>query len=321
MKVAVTGATGFVAKAVLSVLKSTGLDAVAIVRVNKGCIPAEIENIFEIGNIGPDTVWDQALKDIDVIIHLAGRAHIMHETSKNPLETYRLINFLGTQLLAESAGKLGVKKFVFLSSVKAKETCLIEAKKASCPNHLNKDPYGLSKLEGERALIKAAEKHKMNWVILRSPLVYGEGVKGNFLSLMRAINNGWILPVGAIRNRRSLIFSENLAEAIVCAATQRTASGTYYVTDGSAVSTPELVTSIAKALDRSPRLLRISPTLLRIAGGILGRSKEIERLLEDLEFDNAEFMLETNWTPTHTMAEGLAKTAYWYKNISGKGSR
>ena len=313
MRYLVTGATGFIGQVVLNTLKKRGHKSIAIVRNRHKASHLIADCCIEVKDIGPDTDWGNTLENLDAIIHAAGRAHVMVETEKNPLETYRKINTFGTKQLTHCAVASQVKKFVLLSSVKAGATSIAD----NDPTHFKvleeDDPYSITKLEGEKAVEAIASSSDMRWSVIRSPLVYGENVRGNFATLMNAVANERFLPFASISNRRSLIYVANLADALVHAATDDKLQGIYHVTDGAPVSTPELIRKIAIALDCTPRLFSIPPALLHCVASIFGKGKEIRRLLEDLEFDDSNFRSDGKWVAPFTMDEGLNSTANWYK--------
>jgi nucleoside-diphosphate-sugar epimerase len=252
-----------------------------------------------------------AMNGVDSVVHLAARTHVMRDTAADPLAEYRRINVTGTQALAEAAQAAGVRRFIFLSSIKVngEGTTLrpYSETDAPCPE----DAYGVSKREAELALSAAAAD--METVVLRPPLLYGPGVKGNFLRLMRAIERGMPLPLGSIHNHRSLLYVGNLVDAIMLSLDHPAAAGkTYLVADDEGISTPGLVRAIAAAMHRPARLLPFPPPLLRFAGAITGKSAAVSRLLGSLQIDSSKIRRELGWQPRHTLKEGLRPTAEWY---------
>ena len=278
-------------------------------------MPSGIESV-RIASIDGTTEWEEALSGVDSIVHLAARVHMLRDDTPDPLNAYREVNVEGTGRLAQAAASAGVRRLVFLSSVKAMAEHsgarpLIEDD-PPCPA----DPYGISKREAEEALEQIAEQSGLETVILRPPLVYGPGVKGNFLTLLRLCDKGLPLPLGAVQNRRSLIFVGNLTSAIHNALTRPEAAGrTYLVADGEDVSTPELIRRLAQALGRKARLLAVPPAWLRTGGRLVGRAEEVERALSSLAVDAARIRNELNWTPPVTLDEGLRRTAEWYLTL------
>lgn len=311
MRVLVTGADGFVGRALLPALTKAGHAARAAVRVPRA---DSAPDAVAIGDIGPETDWTAALDGIEAVIHLAARVHVMRETATDPLDQFRRVNVEGTRRLATAAAA-GVRRFVFVSSVKVngEETAERPFTEADIP--LPEDPYGISKWEAEQILGGTASG--METVVLRPPLVYGPGVKGNFLSLLKLCNRGWPLPLGAIGNARSLIYVGNLADALVRAVDHPAAAGeTFLVSDGEAVSVPELVRRIAAALDRPARLLPVPPGLLRAGAALIGRPGAAKRLLGSLVVDDQRIRKILAWQPPFTMVEGLRETAAWFRSPS-----
>lgn len=308
-RILVTGATGFVGQGLIARLTGDGRSFRSAVRT-----PGEGDAAV-VGDIGPETDWTAALDGIDVVVHLAGRAHVV-KAEADPLAAFRKVNAAGTARLAEQAARAGVRRFVLISSVKAAadvsgRTALTEADPPT-----PKTPYGLSKLEGERALLAAAGK--METVILRPPLVYGPGVGANFLLLLKLVDRGIPLPLGSVRNLRSLIARDNLVDAILTAIdVPGAAGGTFYVTDGTRFSTPDLIRSLAAALGRSARLLPFPPSLLRLPTALLRRSDAANSLLGSLVVDDTAFRAATGWRPPVTAAQAFADVAAWYSQPKG----
>jgi UDP-4-keto-D-QuiNAc 4-reductase len=317
----VTGASGFVGAAVCRSLLATGADVRGAVRQPDRPLPPGVERSV-IGAIGSDTDWAAALAGVDCVIHLAARVHHRREDVPDPSTEYRQVNTQGTARLAEAAARAGVRRLVFVSTAKV----LGEGRDApytSADPPRPEDPYALSKWEAEQALWHRAGASELETVILRPPLVYGPGVRANFLGLMRAIDRGLPLPLGAVRNRRSLLFLDNLVEAIQVAATHPGASGrTYLLSDGEDLSTPELVRRIAVALDRPVRLVAVPPAWLRLAARLVGQKGVVDRLLGSLAVESSEIRRELGWSPKCTVSQGLARTATWFREthpIRGRG--
>jgi nucleoside-diphosphate-sugar epimerase len=267
------------------------------------------------GGVGPATDWRPALLGISAVVHLAARAHVT-ETGADALERFRAVNSAGTRHLAEAAAAAGVRRFVFLSSVKAmgesspRDRALTEADTPA-----PEDAYGISKREGEIALLDVAASSGLEPVILRAPLVYGPGVKGNFLRLMRLVDRGIPLPFGAVANRRSLVARANLAAALALCLRHPDAAGeTFLVADGEDLSTPELIRRLARALERPARLFPLPPALLSRVGRLIGREPEIARLTGDLAIDSGTIRARLGWQPVVAVDEALAETAAWYRS-------
>ncbi|QXP84586.1 SDR family oxidoreductase [Methylococcus sp. Mc7] len=310
MKILVTGANGFVGRHLVTVLVERGHRVTAAVRRDDAALPAGIAEIRVVGDIGPDTDWTGALDGIDAVVHLAARVHVMRETAPAPLSRFRQVNVLGTKCLARAAARTGVGHFVYLSSVKVHgETSPEGTPFTEAMTPAPEDAYGLSKWEAEQALAGIAAETGLGVTVFRPPLVYGPGVRANFARLVEAVRRGVPLPFGAVQNRRSLVYVGNLADAIATSLSRAEAIGqTFLVSDGTALSTAELVRSIAQALQRKPRLPAIPPALLRLAGALTGKRAEIGRLLGDLAVDDSLLRSRLGWHPRYGLEEGLAAT-------------
>ncbi|MDA3902776.1 MAG: SDR family oxidoreductase [Desulfuromusa sp.] len=313
--VLVTGATGFVGRAVCGKLLDQSIKVHGAVRGagNLTKLPAGAQAV-SIDGVGPDTDWSAALLGVDTVIHLAARVHVMDDTSEDPLVAYRQVNVAGTENLARQAVACGVKRLVFISTVKVHgEECDVTYTEDSVLSP--QDPYGVSKLEAEVALQRIADETGLEVVIIRPPLVYGPGVKANFLRLLGIVDRGIPLPFASIDNRRSLVYLGNLVDAISLCATHSEAGGhAFLVSDGDDVSTPVLIRRLAKALQRPARLIPFPTRLMRLAGKMLGKTNAVDRLVGSLTLDKSNLKHQLGWQPPFTMAEGLAKTAIWYKS-------
>ncbi len=249
MKALVTGATGFVGMALCDRLAASGYGVVPAVRSKSG-LPNEVV----VGNLDASTDWLPALIGCDAVVHLAARVHVMGDTAQNPLALYLATNTEATLNLARQAAEAGVKRFVFISTIKVNgEGCDAPYRETDVP--APEDAYAISKWEAEQGLQRIAADTGLEVVTLRPPLVYGPGVKANFLRLLRTVERGWPLPLGAIRNLRSLLYLGNFVDAIrVCAEHPAAAGQTFLLDDGEPVSTPELVRAVAHAMGRPARL-------------------------------------------------------------------
>ncbi|MBI2360899.1 MAG: NAD-dependent epimerase/dehydratase family protein [Deltaproteobacteria bacterium] len=320
MKALVTGASGFIACHLLPLLQARGWYVRGAVRRRERLqrVPPGVEGVV-VGGLGPETDWSAALSEIDVVVHLAARVHVMRNRA---VGEYDQVNVGGSQRLAEKAAEAGVKRLVFVSSVKAMGEASPVGRpwteKDSC---LPEDRYGKSKRNAELALFRIANSTNIQLVVLRPPVVYGPGVGANIYILLRAIDHGWPLPLGSVENRRSFIFVGNFVDAIAKAMEDSRASGeTFLVSDGEDVSTPELIRAIARSFGKTARLFPVPPRLLRLAAGAIGRSEEVERLLGSLVVDNSKIRRLLGWQPPFSMEEGLAKTAQWYKDATNHRS-
>jgi nucleoside-diphosphate-sugar epimerase len=319
-KILITGANGFVGQALCKRLRRNGEHMLTGTtrNANLGAGPERVP-MYHIPEIGPDTGWSQAVSGADVVIHLAARVHVMKDRAGDPLTEFRRINTAGTKTLATQAAAAGVKRFVFIST--AKVAGEKSPKDGFSESDLAKpeDAYGQSKWEAEQALNEIAQTTGMEVVILRPPLVYGPGVKGNFLTLFSAIQKGRRLPLGAIQNSRSLLYVENLADAIANAIEHANAGNkTFFVSDAEAVSTPALIQKIAAALETTPRLINFPLGLLKFAGVLTGKSEAIRRLTGSLTVDTSRLKTSLGWLPPYSMDHGLKETATWFKTKSAK---
>lgn len=302
-RVLVTGATGFVGRALCERLIAVGHKIIPIVRRRSGLL-----NEVVIGEMGPSTDWSTALAGCDVVVHLAARVHKMKGSVHDPRMLYREINTEATLNLGHQAAKAGVKRFVFISTIKVngegRDTAYRET---DVP--VPEDAYAISKWEAEQGLQRIARETGLEVVILRPPLVYGPGVKANFLRLMKTIQRGWPLPLGAIHNRRSLLYLGNFVDAIrLCVEHPAAAGQTFLLDDGQAVSTPELIRAVARAMGRPARLLAVPVGVLAFMGALLGKRAAVARLTGSLYVDSAAIRSRLGWTPPYSMEAGLAAT-------------
>lgn len=311
-RVLVTGGTGFVGPALVEELLRAGHQVRVALRRDAPLLPGVEYTIT--GGIGPATDWRPALLGVGAVVHLAARAHVSDESAR-ALSRFREVNSLGTRRLAEAAAAAGVRRFVFLSSVKAMgESSRPDRPLTEADAPRPEDAYGISKLEGEAALLELAAGNGLQPVILRAPLIYGPEVKGNFLRLLRLVDRGLPLPLGAIANRRSLVARVNLVSALRrCVEHDAAAGETFLVADGEDLSTPELVRRLARALGRPARLLPVPPGLLRAAGSLFGRAGEVARLTGDLMVDASRIRSRLGWRPAIGTDAALAETAAWYR--------
>jgi len=311
--VLVTGANGFIGRALCDVLAASGRRVRKAVRMPVPGLPDAVV----VGDIGPDTDWRTALKGVSGVVHLAARTHVLRETATDPLAKYRQVNVSGTERLARSAAAGGVRRLVFVSSVKVNGERTEERPFTEDGAPRPEDAYGVSKWEAEQALSRIAAETGLEVVVLRPPLVYGPGVKGNFLRIMSLVARGMPLPLGAIDNRRSFIYAGNLAGAIVQALDAPQATGrTYLVSDGEDVSTPELVRGLARALGVKPRLPSFPLAALGLVATLAGRRAEFARLTGSLQVDSSRIRRELGWEPRCSLARGLEETARWYHGRS-----
>ncbi len=315
MNILVTGASGFIGAALCAKLAADGAEVRRASR--RGSLrgspgPADIA----VDEIGPTTNWGELLAGMEAVVHLAARVHVMRETAADPLAEFRRVNVQGTENLARAAARAGVARFVFVSTAKVNGE-ITEGHPFSeghAPNP--QDAYAQSKWEAEQMLARVAAETGLGVTILRPPLVYGPGVKANFLNLLRAVDAGLPLPLASIDNRRSLVYVGNLVHALSACLTQPAAANrTFFVSDDHDVSTPQLVRDIAAALGKKPLLFPFSPSLLRALGQLTGHAEQIGRLAGSLQVDISRIKSELGWKPPFSMQEGLAETARWYRSL------
>jgi len=309
----VTGANGFVGTALCEVLLEQGFKVKAAVRK---VASQSASNAVSIGEINSDTDWIDALSEVDTVIHLAARVHVMHETATDALTAYRKVNVAGTVHLAQAAVTAGVKRFIFLSSIKVNGESTPPNQPYS-PEDMPApvDPYGISKLEAEIALQQLAKDTALDVVIIRPPLIYGPGVKANFKSMLSIVNKGLPLPLGAIHNKRSLIAIDNLIDFIICCINHPAAANeTFLVSDGLDVSTPDLLKQVAKALNKKLFLIPVPSALLQFFASAMGKKTLAQRLCESLQVDISKTHTLLGWTPSIKLEEALLKTALFYQH-------
>jgi len=301
MKILVTGASGFIGLSLCKHLNALDCELVPSVRRPTG-IPNEII-------LSKDEEWIFALNGCNVVIHLAGRAHVIKGETGDSLLQYRLVNVQGTEDLAKQAVKAGVQRFVYISSIKVNGERTAQ-NHAFIPGDIPnpEDAYGQSKLEAEEGLRQISAETGMEVVIIRPPLVYGPGVKANFAALMRAVQKGYPLPLGAVHNQRSLIALDNLVDFIItCISHPLAANQTFVVSDGQDLSTTELLKGMAKAADVPSRLLPVPVWALQAAASVLGKGDVIQRLCGNLQVDISKARTLLGWVPPISVEEGLRR--------------
>lgn len=281
--------------------------------------PADAAEHVIIGDLGPDLDWREALTGVDSVVHLAARAHILGDPAANSV-LYRVANALGTLNLSQQSAAAGVGQFVFLSSVKVNGEVTASRAFTAHDEPRPRDAYGLSKWEAERFVTEVGARTGMGVGIIRPPLVYGPGVKANFLKLMRWVDREKILPLGAVNNKRSFVSVWNLCDLILrLLAGPAALTGVWMVSDGQDVSTPELIKQIAKAMERRARMPALPVSVLQFLGYLSGHRPQVDRLCGSLVVDITDTRTELGWSPPVSLAEGLERTARWY--LSGNGVR
>jgi nucleoside-diphosphate-sugar epimerase len=308
-RVLVTGPDGFVGMALCRELVRRGY-AVRGAQWKPARLPSGCEAAI-VGEIGAQTDWGAALQGVDRVVHLAARVHIMDDRAVDPLAEFRRVNVDGTRSLAKAAAKAGVRRLVLMSTIKVNgEKTEFGAAFSEQNLPVPKDSYGISKQEAERALQDIGARAGLETVIIRSPLVYGPGVKGNFLSLMKLARTGLPLPLGALCNRRSLVYLGNLVDFIIrCLDHPAAANELFLISDGMDLSTPELLRGIRIALGKSPRLWPVPPALFHQVGRLTGRTAVVDRLCASLQVDSGKARKILGWKPLFTVQEGLLQTA------------
>ncbi len=306
----ITGSTGFVgSQLVRCILERDSFQRVAVsVRKIDRIWPENVE-AFATGDICADTDWRASLVGVSVVVHAAARVHVMHEIAADPLEAFRAVNVAGTLNLAHQAVDAGVKRFVFVSSVKVNgEVTAVGAPFSERDEAGAQDDYGRSKLEAEQDLRMLAAETGMEVVIVRPTLVYGPGVKANFAALMRAVQLGWPLPLGAVHNQRSLVALDNLVDFIItCCHHPSAANQTFLVSDGQDLSTRDLVRAMAQAAGMPDRLWSVPVWALKTAGVLLGRGDAVQRLCGNLQVDISKARDLLGWVPPVSLQEGLRR--------------
>ena len=307
-RIMVTGANGFVGQLLCADALAHGLEVCGVTRRSGVSLP-NVKNVV-VSNINSKSDWTFALEGCDVVVHLAARVHVMRDTADDPLAEFRHVNVGGTEHLARSAAAAGVRRFVYVSSIKVngEETHNGEAySEQSEP--APKDPYGISKWEAEQALHRVAKETGLEVVIVRLPLVYGAGVKGNFAQMISVVVKGVPLPFASVNNKRSLIYVKNLTDALMLCATHPAAAGnTYLVSDGEDVSTSDLLRKLAVAMGKKSRLFSCPVVLLKLAAKIFRKSDQVGRLLGSLQVDSSKIRRELGWVPPFSVNDGLKAT-------------
>ncbi len=310
----VTGATGFVGKAIVEKLMGSTYQIRACSRDNKFTFSSGLKP-FVVGDLSEQSNWKEALQGIDVVIHLAARVHVMNDNELDPLTEYRKINTNATLRLAKQAASLGVKQFIFMSTIKVNGEATIENNCFKADDRVSlTDPYAISKYEAEQGLLALAKETNMEVVIIRPPLVFGPGVKANFESMIKWVKLGIPLPFGAVENKRSLIAIDNLVSFVVhCIKHPNAKNEVFLISDGEDISTTDLIQKIAKAFGRKAWLIPVPTQLMRNVAKIMGREKLADRLLGSLQIDNSKAMELLSWKPISSIDEQLNKLAAEHK--------
>ena len=309
MRVLVTGGSGFVGVALCASLSESG-HSVRLAQRSANAKSGTYDQVV-VGQIDAKTDWSAALKDVEVVIHLAARVHVMDDQSADPLAEFRRINVDGSLNLAKQAAWAGVKRLIYLSSVKVNGEYTLAGhpfKESDIANP--QDAYGLSKFEAEQGLLLIAQETGLEVVIIRTPLVYGQGVKANFASMMRAVKRGLPLPLAAIHNSRSFVYVGNLVSLIAtCIQHPAAVNEVFLVSDGCDLSTTQLLKACATALGVKSRLWHVPQRLIESLAALVGKRDVAQRLCGNLQVDITKAQSLLGWAPPIAIAEGLKATA------------
>jgi len=312
----VTGGTGLIGNALICGLSSKqGIHVKALVRTHTKTLPSKVDQVLFQGLDG-DVDYSHSLENIVAVIHAAARVHVMgDDNSKESLVKFRQVNVEGTLNLASQAVQSGVKRFVFVSSVKVNgESTSNQAPFMPSDICTPTDPYGLSKYEAEQGLLKLAHETDMEVVIIRPPLVYGPGVKANFQKMMQGVAKGLPLPLGSVHNQRSLVALDNLVSFIIlCTEHPKAANEVFLISDGEDVSTTELLQKVAKAMGKKARLMPVPVGFMTFVAKLVGKEDVANRLFGSLQVDSSKARELLGWKPVVTMDEQLRKLVEAYK--------
>ncbi|MDO9268584.1 MAG: SDR family oxidoreductase [Methylobacter sp.] len=312
MNVLISGANGFIGKSLCAELLRQGQLVRAAVRLMRfDNLPIENAETTSIGVIDGETDWTHALLDINVVVHLAARVHLIKDNAVDPLDELRKVNVEGTWNLARQAAEAGVQRFIFISSIKVNgESTSLGRPYTTEDQPAPVDPYGISKLEAEESLRQLADETGMEVVIIRPPLVYGPGVKANFYNMMCWLEEGVPLPLGAIYNKRSFVALDNLVDLIVtCIEHPAAANRTFLAGDGEDLSTTELLQRMSKALGKPAKLFPMPIGVLKAAAILLGRRDMAQRLCNSLQVDISKTCDLLGWQPPVSVDDALKRTA------------
>ncbi len=323
MRILITGASGFIGQALCSKLVSEGHQPRAVVRSTDSIPSVAGLDVLVVGEVGAQTDWTLAMAGVDCVIHCAARAHVMNEVETDALSAYRSVNVAGTRRLAEQGSALGLRRLVYLSSIKVnREQTTRGMQLLSSDSPAPEDPYGVSKWEAEQALWAVSKRTGLEVVVIRPPLVYGPGVKGNLLRLLRLVERGVPLPLGAVHNKRSLVGLSNLMDLLLCCAKHPAAAGkTFLASDGHDLSTPQFIRLIAEGMNKPSLLVPVPVALLQAVSTLLGKRDEIARLVSSLQVDTSQTVAELAWTAPVSVEDGVREMALWYSGLQDTVAR
>ena len=308
IKILLTGSSGFVGNALLNTLvKSSEYDIKSVYRILPSILNKNIDYI-QIDSIDSKTNWKKYLEGIDMVVHLAGRVHLMNDSAKSPLDEFRHVNTEGTLNLAKKAAIAGVKRFIFISTIKVlgEQTAPGQAFKSG-DSFNPQDPYSISKVEAEVGLKLIGEAHGMEIVIIRPPLVFGQGVKGNFTSLLKLTRLPIPLPFGSIQNKRSLVSVENLIDLIVvCLTHPKAKNQTFLVSDDDDMNTSELISRLAEAGGYKAYIFGFPLTMLYVSLRLLGKLPIYERLCGSMQVNIEDTKSQLSWSPPFKVNDSLS---------------
>lgn len=308
MKVLVTGSSGLVGRALIARLATQSAIRLVCVLRRPLALPKQCEPFLVADLVSADD-WTSALQDVQVVVHCAARVHVMKEPDADPLAEYRRVNVMGTLHLARQAALAGVKRFIFISSIKVNGEATADGRPfAASDVPAPEDAYGLSKLEAEQGLTQLAAETGMEVVIIRPPLVYGPGVRGNFARMVKLVSKGFPLPLGAIHNQRSLVGIDNLVDLIIrCMEHPAAANQVFLAGDGQDLSVTELLCGVASAMGKPVRLIPVPAGILWAGSVVLGKKAMAQRLLGSLQVDISKTCELLDWTPPCRVEQGLRR--------------
>ncbi len=313
MRFLVTGSDGFVGSAMCNYLLSKSEEVVGSLR-NEGLDAPIGIDAKVVGDLNSETYWEDALNGVDVVIHTAARVHVMSDESVDPLSEYRKVNVDGTVNLARNAAKKGIKRFIFISSIKVNGELTQDGNPFRADiDSMPLDPYGISKFDAENELKKISKETGMEFVIVRPPLIYGPGVKANFKKMVGWIAKGIPLPLGSIENKRSFVALDNLVDFLYrCATHSKAVNHTFLISDGHDLSTTELFKKVAFALGKRPRLLPVPVFILTAIGVVFRKADVVSRLVGNLQVDSTPAFELLGWRPVISVDNALKKVVEGY---------